>query len=212
MGIDPLTHRPLSPTTMSSYQPKQKQPPLEDGDGSCQKHRNSEDLVHCAAAAGNANETRVESKSNSTASEQAMARGGGERGVGDSLMMTSSTTSDTSSNKGFFCTDEVPLMAPDEILVPCSSSTLLSLPSSASISSSGSDVIFEDLQLPYLEWPSYYHSNDVNNNETGLNSLWDEDGFCLDFLINDECDSKLTVDQLLNQYPAMIVDQTFGLF
>lgn len=194
MGIDPVTHQPLSASPTSTDQPKQKRPPLEDC-GPSEKDRDTEDLVR--AAVGIANDISIELKSNSTASDvQVIAAGGGE-----SLMMTSSSISD--------CTDGVAFVDPDKIFDPCSSSTSPSLSSSASTyCSRPRDNVFEDLQFPFLDWPCHYSDNVTADD--ALN-LWD-DGFCWDLLMNDGRDNTLTVDQLLNQCPTMAVDQTYGLY
>lgn len=68
-----------------------------------------------------------------------------------------------------FCVDEVPLIDPKEILIPCHPSS--SVTSSSMSTSSSSAVIthgniFEDLEFQELEW-SWDYSNDIR--------LWDED-------------------------------------
>ncbi|KAF8398963.1 hypothetical protein HHK36_014828 [Tetracentron sinense] len=86
-------------------------------------------------------------------------------------------------NMEIFCTDEVPLIEPHEILVPCSST-------SSSLSSSESSGNPEDLQSFSLDW---------------LDNFWDElDGWDL---LCDNGDKILAVDSPLTQYPIMVLDQ-----
>ncbi|XP_010271304.1 PREDICTED: myb-related protein 315 [Nelumbo nucifera] len=92
-------------------------------------------------------------------------------------------------NSDGFCTDEVPMIELDEILVPC-------LPSSSTSSSpsSGSYGKQEDLLFSSLEWPDY---DDI--------SFW-SDFNCWD-LISEDGDRKLAVDPPLSQHSRMILDQ-----
>ncbi|XP_072991713.1 MYB-like transcription factor ODO1 [Typha latifolia] len=55
-----------------------------------------------------------------------------------------------------FCTDEVPMIQPDEIILPCASSASISSSSSgssSSCSSSNSSVQADDILFPCMEWP-----------------------------------------------------------
>ncbi|KAK4765920.1 hypothetical protein SAY87_007562 [Trapa incisa] len=179
MGIDPVNHQPLSVTATGTDQFDQKQPPSEDSGGSFRMDGDSEDLVEDAP--GNPYETQTESKSNSTTIV-------GEGETSESLMMTSSSTSDCAY------TYAIPLIDLDKILDPCTYST--SPPSLAP------DSVFEDLQLPFLDWPS--HQRDNISTASDALSLWDNGSFSWDLLIDDGWDRELTVDQLQNQYPAMV--------
>lgn len=144
MGIDPLTHKPIS-SAADQHKKDQKYEQIKE------------------------NETKKEN---------------------DQSMATSFDSMEAAFNS--FCTDEVPLMDPSEILVPSSSSTSTS---STSSSSSASSTILEDLQLPSFEWLS-----DYNN---GM-SFWADFDFCSwDSLIYDDGDRRLIHDPVLNQYPRM---------
>ncbi|KAL4377478.1 hypothetical protein GQ457_02G006160 [Hibiscus cannabinus] len=161
MGIDPLTHKPLS--TAEEHHPRQEQKKLQ--------------------AADKTNEPETASLKSTTAKPK----------VEDTVEMT---VNDIGING--FCTDEVPLIEPHEILVPnCAPSTSSSSPSSSSCHSS---VFLEELQqFPDFEWPS-----------NGL-SLWDDDFSIWDFVMNDESDKKLALDHSLSspliQCPGMGFDQ-----
>ncbi|KAJ8526299.1 hypothetical protein K7X08_028776 [Anisodus acutangulus] len=91
-------------------------------------------------------------------------------------------------NNNVFCTDEVPLIEPHEILVPNSQE---STPSTSSTSSSSSNIL-EDLKfLPsFDEWPI-----ENNNMEFG----WEINDFrsTLDFLLDDDSDmmNNVTFDE-----------------
>ncbi|KAE8676827.1 MYB315 protein [Hibiscus syriacus] len=67
-----------------------------------------------------------------------------------------------------FCTDEVPLIEPHEILVPV---TCSSAPSSTS-SSCDSSKLLEELQFPDFDWPTDCNTSNDNDENFGL---WNDD-------------------------------------
>ncbi|KAK4369785.1 hypothetical protein RND71_009260 [Anisodus tanguticus] len=105
---------------------------------------------------------------------------------------TSCTNNVESVNNNVFCTDEVPLIEPHEILVPNSQESTPSTSSSSFSSSSSSSNILEDLKfLPsFDEWPT-----ENNNMEFG----WEINDFSstLDFLLDDDSDmmNNVTFDE-----------------
>ncbi|CBI33476.3 unnamed protein product, partial [Vitis vinifera] len=94
-----------------------------------------------------------------------------------------------------FCTDEVPLIQPHEILVPCDPTSSTS--SSSSSSSSASSMILEDLQFLDFDWHCDY------NNDLGF---WDDAFTSWDLFIDDDGDRKLTIDPPLPHYQRLPVD------
>lgn len=123
MGIDPLTHKPISPPTQQQHQQNPISStivPLADGE-----EKKDNDYISILAAVS---ETREE--------EKCIAN--------DSDYMESDV----------FGTDEVPLIQPHEILVPCASSTTTSnTMSTSSASVSDSFVNQEEFNFSSMDWP-----------------------------------------------------------
>jgi myb proto-oncogene protein len=165
MGIDPLTHKPISAETDQPQQEGEQQTCLSD--------------------------TSLQSSSVTEAKEEEKS-------------MTSPF--DPLEVMNGFCTDEVPLIEPSEILVPCAPS---SSTSSSSSSSSNSSNLFQDLQFPDFAWPC-----DYNNCHNSM-GLWDDDFISWDLLINDDDDDnrkQSTVDPSLSQCPRMVLDQESWIY
>ncbi|XP_027330053.1 transcription factor MYB20-like [Abrus precatorius] len=198
MGIDPVTHKPLSNATEQiQNQPKQLHQPEEqqdqqplqvDFDPKFEQNKETEKP-----------ETSLDSSTITEAKEE------------DKIMTPQFDTTDLMDG---FCTDEVPIIELDEILVPCAPSS-----SSSSTSSSNSTNFLEDLQFPDFEWSCNYNDNNsINNNNNENNiiinnnstmALWDDDFIStLDFLINDDddADRKQVFDAPLTQYSRMVMD------
>ncbi|XVF71386.1 hypothetical protein PTKIN_Ptkin12aG0033500 [Pterospermum kingtungense] len=184
MGIDPLTHQPLSTT-----EPQQQQQQLK------KQPEKKKQVPKPAGVKSQVDKTKEpETPIQSTITE-------------DNKSITTSPYFNTmeeiinmNNNIDGFCTDEVPLIEPHEILVPaaCAPST-----SSSSTSSSDSSKFLEELQFPDFEWPSDYNINNCNNNNNNNNnnnivgnnlSVWDEDFSSWDLLINDGSDRNLVLD------------------
>ncbi|KAH0450734.1 hypothetical protein IEQ34_021426 [Dendrobium chrysotoxum] len=98
-----------------------------------------------------------------------------------------------------FCTDEVPLMEPHEIIVPCTPSATPCSSSSRSSSSktkrttwsssssySNSSVKAEEIQIPSMEWPESVY-------------LWGTDDFMGWDFISHDGEGKLSSTDLFNQ-------------
>ena len=203
LGIDPVTHKPLSNNTTDQNQIKPEQPPLQEQE---QDHHETSIIV----------EPEIKEAEKPEAEDQ--------------FMTPLFESMDTIMMNGF-CTDEVPILEPDEILAPCagdaSTSSIATTTSSSSSSSSSSDSysnnpsskFLEDLLLSDSEW-----SNDNNNNYYSSMALWDDDDFIssLDMLLNDDYydsdrkQQQQPFDASLNQYPRMIMDSSeswaYGLF
>ena len=174
MGIDPLTHQPISTETdQLQHQHQQEQEQEQEQEQKQQPTSLTDD-------------TSLQSPSAPEAKEEEKSM----RSPFDPLELMNG-----------FCTDEVPLVEPSEILVPCAPS---SSTSSSSSSSSNSSNLFQDLQFLDFEWPCDYNSH--NNT-----ALWDDDFSSWDLLINDDDvhdDRKqITVDPSLIQCPRMVLDQ-----
>ncbi|KAE8730463.1 MYB315 protein [Hibiscus syriacus] len=162
-GIDPLTHKPLSPAE-EHHRPQQQEQKKQD------------------------DKTKEPETSSSLKSTITKPKEEEENHP---------MVKDVEING--FCTDEVPLMEPHEILVPnCPPSTSSSSPSSSSCHSS---MFLEELQhFPGFDWPS-----DDYNASNGL-SLWNDDFNIWDLLINEESDKRLPLDHSLSS-PQMGFDQ-----
>ncbi|XP_031492444.1 transcription factor MYB20-like [Nymphaea colorata] len=113
MGIDPVTHKPISPP---GDQPDSAQPPKEEmGTSSCS--------ATCKDSSTGAQNTMTHS-SISTVTEE-------DKSISSELfvespfvpMVASLLPTDSAINP-IFCTDEVPLVEPHEILGPCSSKSI----------------------------------------------------------------------------------------
>ena len=205
MGIDPVTHKPLSNTTEQTqtkpqeeqHQQQQSFPVDQDPKLESEKDQNKEPEKP---------EASFESSTITEVKEE------------DQIMTPLFDSMDPMNG---FCTDEVPIIEPDEILAPCdpsTSSTSTSSSSSSSYSNSSCKFI-EDLLLSDFEWPqNNYNENNVNNSSNNNNNisinnnssmtLWDDDFISSwDLLINDDDgDRKQVFDAPLNQYPRMIMD------
>lgn len=131
MGIDPVTHKPLSPST--DLQLEQKKLLLSTSAvGFADEDENKETRASTESPISDVLEEEMSIKSELNAIEV------------DALLRKSPA----------FCTDEVSLIQPHEILVPCASSS----PSSNSCSNQ------EKFRFSSMEWPEF-------------SSLWELDGF-----------------------------------
>ncbi|KAJ8621472.1 hypothetical protein MRB53_030001 [Persea americana] len=116
MGIDPLTHKPISPPTQHQQNPVSSTIVSVAG---VDEKKSNEIFIQTAIS-----ETREEEKC---------------------------YTNDSNATKSdVFCTDEVPLIHPQEILVPCDSTTTMSTSSS---SVSDCFVRPEEFNFSSMEWP-----------------------------------------------------------
>ncbi|CAB4271970.1 unnamed protein product [Prunus armeniaca] len=138
MGIDPLTHKPIANDVNDQSQQEQSQNQQEEAQKSCP-----------------ANDTFEVEQITPAAQAIEEERGGDELDKMELLI-------------DGFCTDDVPLIEPPEILVPCAPSSSSSTSSSSSSSNSASKFL-EDLHLPDFEWLCDYSNN---NDSIGL---WDDD-------------------------------------
>ncbi|KAJ7964471.1 Myb transcription factor [Quillaja saponaria] len=197
MGIDPLTHKPISTTNDEAQPQQQKQHQLAQDQ---QEQQEQEQHQSFQTNPKSEIDQKEESDTSTTIIE-------------DKII---TNPLDPMELINGFCTDEVPMIEPLEILIPCapSSSTC-----SSSSSSSNSSNFLEDLKLPDFEWSCTFDCNDSsNNNSCSRNMGWDGTDFCnWDLLINEEdFDKKQIFDTpLINQYPRMVMDQeswAYGLF
>ncbi|KAG4168973.1 hypothetical protein ERO13_A12G057300v2 [Gossypium hirsutum] len=169
MGIDPLTHKPLS---TAEEQPKEQKKQVPKVDKSIQPETSSQSTITKAKE----EDTRMTSSSF------------------DPMDMTMNN-----ENIDGFCTDEVPLIEPHEILIPGPAAPSTSSSSSSSSSSSTTHSPNFLQQFHYFpadfEWPS---DNNTNKTDSNNLSLWDTDDFSgWDLLINDDNnDTKLALDSL----------------
>ncbi|ONK66196.1 uncharacterized protein A4U43_C06F5200 [Asparagus officinalis] len=172
MGIDPLTHKPISSSSDGQQQTQEK-----------------------SAA-----------KDEKAATEEAQT-------VGEQNPIT--LTDPIEADDGFlskspaFCTDEVPMIQPHEIIVPAgpstsSSSTSSSNSNSNSASSSSScsnsskpSAMAEEIQLPCMEWQEAMYL-------WGFDDLmWWDSSLCCD----DINEGKLALDPLQSQRSTALFDQ-----
>ncbi|XVE78632.1 hypothetical protein DITRI_Ditri13aG0161800 [Diplodiscus trichospermus] len=197
MGIDPLTHKPLSSTEQQLKQPQQQQ--------------QQEQKKHVPKSAAMSQEDITKEPETSLQSTITEAKEE-EKSMTSPLIDPAAMMMMMNNNIDGFCTDEVPLIEPHEILVPnCAPST-----SSSSSSSCDSSKLLEELHFPDFEWPS--DCNTSNNNDNNMR-LWDDDFSSWDLLINDDSDRNLAPDDSfpspIIQCPRMGFDQdswTYELF
>ncbi|XVF81861.1 hypothetical protein PTKIN_Ptkin15bG0189500 [Pterospermum kingtungense] len=185
MGIDPLTHKPLSTT-------EQKQPQQQD-----QEKQVPEAAVDDQSQVVD-NTKEPETSLQSTITDEKEEDKSMTSPLFDPMEMMM-------NNVDGFCTDEVPLIEPHEILVP---NYAPSTSSSSTSSSCDSSKFLEEFQFPDFEWPTGCNTSSNNNNN--IMSLWDDDFSSWDLLINDESDRKLALDSLSSpqvQCPRMGFDQ-----
>ena len=218
MGIDPVTHKPLSnkteqtqaqPDEQQTHQPLQEQqeepiPVEKDTKFEPEKEQNKEPEKP---------ESSIESL---TITEEAKE---------EDQIMTPLFDSWELMNE--FCTDEVPIIESNEILVPSAPSstspttttTTSSSTSTSASSNSNSSNFLEDLLLPDFEWSDDYNDTNFDNNNNSSMALWDDDFIrSWNLLINDDDgdgDRKQVFEAPINQYPRVIMDSdswAYGLF
>ncbi|XP_075673460.1 transcription factor MYB20-like [Castanea sativa] len=186
MGIDPLTHKPIS-TATDEPQTQQQEEQLQHQKEEEQKQQEASP-TDTVSEIDQSKELETETSLQSSSIPEAKE---------EDKSMTSPF--DPMELMNGFCIDEVPIIEPHEILVQCAPSTSTSTSSSTSSNSSN---FFQDLQLPDFEWPCDY--NNSSNNSVGL---WDDDLSSWDLLINDDGDRKQTGNPSLSQCPRMVLDQ-----
>ncbi|XP_061374651.1 transcription factor MYB20-like [Gastrolobium bilobum] len=201
MGIDPVTHKALSNATEQTQNQPQQQlhQPLEEQQNQQPLPVDFDHKFEHEKSQNKKPETSFESSTITEAKED------------DKIIAPEFETMELMNG---FCTDEVPIIEADEILMPCVPSS-----SSTSTSSSNSTNFLEDLHLPDFEWSCNYNDNSINNNNEDNMALWDDEFIsCLNLLINDDDDDddkKQVFDAPLTQYPRMVVDSeswACGLF
>ncbi|XP_027334161.1 transcription factor MYB20-like [Abrus precatorius] len=211
MGIDPVTHKSLSNTT---EQTQAQQPEQHHHQQSQEQHQPQSLQAELEPKFEPKIDQNKESEKPETSFESSTITEAKEE---DQIM---TPLFDSIELMNGFCTDEVPIIEPNEIIIPCAPSTSSATTSSSSSSSNSSNFL-EDLLLPDFEWSDNYNDNNIdNNNETSNSSmaLWDDDFIrSWNLLINDDddCDRKQVFDAPLNQHPRMIMDSeswAYGLF
>ncbi|XP_060186462.1 transcription factor MYB20-like [Lycium barbarum] len=159
IGIDPVTHKPIT-----SDQPNIEQQPTNDQIIIQQeKHTPTESTITETIS-------EAEQKENKNIDTKTI------------IMYQSQTSLVPQENKNIevnnngFCTDEIPLVSPNEILVPSESITT-STSSTSSSTSQSSNMILEDMQL----LPSF------DNCDFNMGISWADDfSSTLDYLLNDD--------------------------
>ncbi|XP_060186133.1 transcription factor MYB20 [Lycium barbarum] len=181
MGIDPVTHKPISTATtdQANILEQENQPIQQEKIQEIlmpQKDIESSPIDQSAI-------TEIKSEDDENNNNNNNDTGTSCANNFDSIIVE--------ANNNGFCTDEVPLIEPHEILVPTSQESTPST-SSSSFSSSSSSNILEDLKfLPsFDEWP-------MENNNMGFG--WEINDFSstLDFLLDDDSDmtNNVTFDE-----------------
>ncbi|KAF9664084.1 hypothetical protein SADUNF_Sadunf17G0119400 [Salix dunnii] len=197
MGIDPLTHKPLSTVeTPPPPPPPQQEVQVPENIQEIEQQAVQQSCFTNIMSELDQNEEPETSLHLTVTQEE-------ENSMGSTYDMTSELTNG-------FSVDEVPLIEPHGIFVPCGpspSSTSIPTPSSSSSpstssssSSYGSNNILDNLLLPDFECA-------INNVDFGL---WDDYLNSWDVLISDVVsDRKQTTmfDPPLNQCSRMILDQ-----
>ncbi|AES70965.1 putative transcription factor MYB-HB-like family [Medicago truncatula] len=177
MGIDPVTHKLLSNAIIEQTQTQSEQEPQQQSSSPIEMEHNVE-FENDKNKEPQKPETSFESSTITEAKEQ------------DQIMTPIFDSTMELMNELF--TEEVPIIIPNEILVPSSSSTTTS--TSSSTSTSNSSNFLEDLLLPDFDWS---HDNNIENNSDNNNNninmtLWDDDFIrSWDFVINDDDDGDM---------------------
>nr|CAD1826716.1 unnamed protein product [Ananas comosus var. bracteatus] len=182
MGIDPLTHKPLAP---SDDLPKQQQQQLEAAPLAVVDEHNEKLFSECPPKEDPEEEEEEAQEKQSNPYPTTF-----DPMEADEFL----------SRSPGFCTDEVPMIQPHEIIVPSSSSSSASSSTSSSASSSCSSyssssasVKAEEPLFPFMEWPESMYL-------MGLDDImgWD--------LCVDGGDGRLSFDPF-NQYQRSAFDQ-----
>ncbi|XP_022844265.1 transcription factor MYB20-like [Olea europaea var. sylvestris] len=182
MGIDPLTHQPLPTNTTENEPPK---PQAAQPEVAVQNKEEEEEEVVVVD-----NDTPLQS----TITDQAKDR--------DKNIPTSPFDSMDVNND--FCIDEIPVIEPHEILIPCENSSPSSSSSSAAASSSSGGGGFSSTLLEDLDFPTTFDYNEI------MNSISDDDLISsLDLYNNCDSNSNLMVEPL---FPLMVSDEEFWKF
>lgn len=166
MGIDPITHKPISTVTdepQTQQQPEQLQHQKEE-----EQKQQQASLTDTVSEIDQSKELETETSLQSSSVTEAKEED------------KSTSPFDPMELMNGFCIDEVPIIEPHEILVQCAPSSSTSTSSSTCSNSSN---LFQDLQFPDFEWPCDY--NNSSNNSMGL---WNDDFSSWDLLINDDGD------------------------
>lgn len=181
MGIDPVTHKLLSNATIEQTQTQSEQEPQQSSSPIEMEH--NVEFENDKNKEQQKPETSFESSTITEAKEQ------------DQIMTPLFDSTMELMNELF--TEEVPIIIPNEILVPCvpSSSSTTTSTSTSSTSNSNSSNFLEDLLLPDFDWShdnnienNNYNGNSDNNNNINM-TLWDDDFIrSWDFVINDDDD------------------------
>ncbi|KAF4351425.1 hypothetical protein F8388_000680 [Cannabis sativa] len=203
MGIDPLTHQPLSSTVTDQY----------SHDDDQQQPEEKQDKTTSSSSIHSSSNSVTEPKDDELAENYSPT----------STLFVVDEDGMELINDGF-CTDEVPLMEPHEIINVVSSSsdatttTSHSYSSSSTSSSSSSNNFLEDFQfMPEFEWPPSDYGNNINGGSSSSSSntttsapmigLWDDYFNGWDLLM-DDVDRKQMVDpSLTHQDPQTVLDQ-----
>ncbi|KAL2499007.1 myb domain protein [Abeliophyllum distichum] len=174
MGIDPLTHRPLPATTT---QPPDNELPLPEAPPSEEADQNKE----------------VDTPLQSIITEPK----DGEKSIATSPFESMEVNND-------FCIDEIPVIEPHEILIPCENSSTPASSSSSSppSSSSSGGGGFSSILIEDLEFPTTFDYNEI------MSSIWEDDFISsLDLYNNYDIHKNITVEPPLMQFPLMVSDE-----
>ncbi|XP_031252825.1 transcription factor MYB20-like [Pistacia vera] len=187
MGIDPLTHKPLA-TTTDQQQPQKPQMEIQQ---EVQEQPQPQECLLTEILDIEDHQNKEPEKSPQSSNRE------GNRLEEEHKF---ETVDNIMNNNSSFCTDDVPLIEPHEIIVPnCVPSTSSSSSSSNYSSSDHSSNFLEEWQFPAdFEWPN------INID------LWDDDFSSWDLLINDDVDRKAATfvdpNSSLTQFPRMVFD------
>ncbi|KAJ8551703.1 hypothetical protein K7X08_021718 [Anisodus acutangulus] len=185
MGIDPVTHKPLSTITNDKISSNILEKP--ENNQPIQQEKNQEmlmpqmDVESSPVDQSTITEIKLEDDDNINNNNNNNTEKSCPNNVESTIVEV---------NNNGFCTDDVPLIEPHEILVPNSQESTPST-SSSSFSSSSSSNILDDLKfLPsFDEWPM----------ENNMGFDWEINDFSstLDFLLDDDSDmmNNVTYDE-----------------
>lgn len=178
MGIDPITHKPLSTITIDQTNT------LEQGNQPIEEEKNQDILLAQmdieSSPIDQSTITEIKSEDDDNNNINNNNNNNNNNTMGTNCANNFDSTIVEVNNNGF-CIDEVPLIEPHEILVQESTPST----SSSSFSSSSSSNILEDLKFlsSFDEWPLMEN----NNNNMGFGWEINNDfSSTLDFLLEDD--------------------------
>ncbi|KAK3409472.1 transcription factor MYB20 [Eucalyptus grandis] len=180
MGVDPVTHKPL---VSNPSDPPQ----------SLQNHHQQKEEQSCSTSSADAAKTPSADNFIDSVLTEAKEEEDGTSCMANASLLETIEVMDMNS----FCTDEVPLIDPSDILVACPPSSSISSSSSSYNNGGGGGGggnFIQELQFPDLDW-SYGEFGNSGDGDNQHSKPWDDDDFInWDFLVGSVDDKTLMLD------------------